>query len=307
VTRRRWVPLIALLVSCGQREAPTPAQAAQLAPGIAARVGTEEISVELVSSIARAQAVSPQVARDRAISDALFATLARERFARSGRIESAERGALARALLEELRAEAASQGPPSDGEVDELTRLRWLDLDRPPMARTRHVVIVVKSSDDKAKAKAVAERFAKQLSGIRDPAEFEKRAQSLPSDGLEAKVETLLPVADDGRVAVEGAAPGSPVQKYDSAFSRAANALSEVGDQSPVVESAFGFHIIMLLEKIPASRPSFEERRVLLTREVNQRRASQLQSKLLERLQKTVQVSVERGADSLVSEIQVSR
>jgi hypothetical protein len=306
---KRWAAAcgVWLLIGCGGQEAPPPVESAELGPGVAARVGREEVSVALVSEIARAQGVRPEAARERAISDALFAEAARERFAGTGRIETAERSALARALLEELRNKAREQGPPTDAEVEELTRLRWADLDRPELARTRHVVILVKDPSEREKALDVANRLAKVLSGTKDPAEFEKRASEFDAEGLDKRVETLLPVAVDGRVGMLGAPPGTPPQTFDPVFARAANALADPGDQSPVVESKFGFHIIMLLDKVPANHPTLEERRVVLKDEIFQRRAGAMQNALMDELQAGSKVAVDRAADSLVVEVEISQ
>jgi len=64
-----------------------------------------------VTRIARAQGISLTQARDRAVSDALFATAARAKLEGTSVVPVAERGALARALLEGLKADAISRGP----------------------------------------------------------------------------------------------------------------------------------------------------------------------------------------------------
>src|SRR4029453_9822539 len=132
-------------------------------------------------------------ARERAVSDALFAAFAKQHYAGTGRIESIERSALGRSILEELGRRARSQGAPSDEEVAELTAERWFDFDRPVSVRTTHAVVRLANPADKQKARAVAERIAEAVHGVKDPAEFKKRALGVPRDGLEVVAESLQP------------------------------------------------------------------------------------------------------------------
>jgi hypothetical protein len=126
--------LLLLVLGCGARGA-APSQAS-LAPGVAARVGSEEVRLATVGRIARAQSVSPAEARRRAISDALLAASVRADPAQAERVSSAERSVLARAVLEGLRDDAARLGPASDAEVATVLAQRWPELDRPPSFAT---------------------------------------------------------------------------------------------------------------------------------------------------------------------------
>lgn len=279
----------------------------ELPPGVAARVGSDEVEVELVRAIAAAQSVSLTEARGLAISDALFAEHARQRLRGTGLVESAERAGLSRALLEQIRDEAKQKGPPTDAEVEAITRDRWFDLDRPSLARTVHVVVRVVRDDQREHAERVARRIAEALSGIRDATEFETRAKALDADGLDKQVEALPPVAADGRVATPGAPAGTPPTRFDEAFARAANAIPSVGDQSPVVETKFGFHVILLVEKIAPNVLSLEQRRKVVALEVEQRRASAISAELLEARTKVTPVGIERNAVGLLSELQVGQ
>src|SRR5262245_28126452 len=129
MARGVWVALGLYCVACtSSRDAGPPPESAALPPGVAARVGTEDGSVAMVQRISSAQNLSLPEARRRAVSDAVFAEHAKQKFAGAGLLESAERGALARAMLERLRREAESRGPPTDAEVDAITSERWLEL-----------------------------------------------------------------------------------------------------------------------------------------------------------------------------------
>ena len=296
-----------LLAACGQRDLPPRPQSETLPEGIVARVGDDEdVSATLVGAIARAQGKSPAAARDLAISDALWASYARQLFQGTGRIQSAERAALARFMLEQLRTEVVKLGPPSDQEIEELTRLRWQEVARPPLARTIHAVVLVKSPDQEDKARRVADRLSEALRGATDPADFEKRAKDFDAEGLDIKVEQLLPVAPDGRLADPRDSSGEP-QMLEQAFARAAHAIGSVGEQSPVVRSSYGFHVILLLERLGERMLSLEERRNVLASEIYDRRAKAAHQRLLEQVNKTLPVTIERGAEELLQQVRIER
>ena len=290
--------------ACGQGNAPSRAEA--LPEGIAARVGNDDIPTSLVLAIAAAQKVEPRVARDHAISDALWAGHAREKLSGSGHPESAVRSASAREVLEELRNEAIAQGPPTDAEVDELTLIRWQEVARPELARTIHAVVRAKTPDQVEKAKRVAERMAARLRGIGDPVEFERQAKAVDAEGLEVKVEQLLPVAYDGRLA-DPRQTGAETHNLELAFARAANAIANVGEQSPVVQSSYGFHVILLLERVGERMLTLEQRRGVLEREVIDRRAQAAHQRLLERVNKSTPVVIDRAAADLLQRVQIGQ
>ncbi|MCE7889612.1 MAG: peptidylprolyl isomerase, partial [Sorangiineae bacterium PRO1] len=70
---RRLVLFGAIALACtAERDATRRAEVATLPDGVAARVGDDDISAELVARVAAAQSVSPAEARERLVSDALF-------------------------------------------------------------------------------------------------------------------------------------------------------------------------------------------------------------------------------------------
>lgn len=307
MTRGLVVALTIAFAACSSaRDASPPGESAPLPEGVAARVGNEDVSVELVRRIAGAQGVSLPEARRRAISDALFAAHAKQAMAGSGSIETAERSALARAMLERLKREAENRGPPSDAEVEAITNERWLDLARPPLVRTTHAVVQFSSPADAPKAKRAAEAIASAVAGIKDSTEFDKRARAVPSEGLKVDVEHLLPVAPDGRSGDPKAPRGMPAPPpLEKAYATAAHAIPEVGAQSPIIQTSYGYHVILLEERLPEIAYSFEERRALVTPEVMSRRATDLENALLEPNKPAVRY--DRAIVELLSRVQVSR
>lgn len=313
----RAVALLAsAVVLCGACAAPPAHESAQapaashvsLAAGVVAQVGSDAVLASTVAGIARAEDVTLEAARDRAVRDALLAAGARERFAGTGRVASAERGALARALLQQLKRDAQAEGPPTDAEVAHFTQEHWFDLDRPPMARTVHAVVVPASPGQDAPALALARRIADAVHGASDPAEFMKRARAVPAGTLKVVVQALDPCTADGRVEPDRPLPpGTPPPQFDDAFAKAANAIDKVGDQSSVVKSSSGYHVILLTEKLPEQRVPLDERRRRLSSEIMNNRARLALEKLVSRLTSSVPVEVVRSASDLTSRIRLAQ
>jgi hypothetical protein len=307
--RAAWARLgaAALVASgCGEKHAPAVHQG-PLSPGVAARVGSEEIPLATVARIASAQRSSPREARDLAIVDALFAEGARAS-SPSGKLATAERGVLARALLEDFRGQGQSAGAPTDAEVAAVTKERWIDLDRPAAVRVTHVVVLTKKPADKEPARAIAERVAAALKGATKSEDFEKRVEGLATPELEVKVERLSPVTTDGRT-FEFAGAGRPALEtggLDLGFTRASHALQKPGDLSPIVETSFGFHVIFLEERFAPVQPSLEERRRLLTPEIQSRRAERALAETKQRLKQGTAVEVARDVETLTALVPVA-
>ncbi len=295
-----------LLSACSARHSPPPPAHGKLADGVVATVGHDSVSVQTVERIARAEHIALPLARKHAISDALFAAGARERFAGTGRVKSAENAGLARALLEQLKSQAQAEGPVTDAEVARLTQLHWYDLDRPASVRTTHAVVLVNKPADDAPAKALAQRILEAVDGVHDPAAFKKRAEAVPTGGLQVRVETLPPVAADGRVIPEQPPlPGAELQHFDKQFAEAANAITKVGEHSPVVRSKFGYHVILLDKRLPAKHVSLDQRRKELAAEAIAARAGKAEKALLKRLRASTPTQVVRSFGDLTSRVRV--
>jgi hypothetical protein len=295
-----------LLIGC-EREAPAPLRVeGKLPPGIVAEVAREVIAVSTVARIARAQGVSTRAARDSAVSDALFAAAARE-MAEPTELAVAERSALARGLLEQIRAQAEAAGPPSDAENEAVMRERWPELDRPITVRTTHALVRVPEGGDEQKAKALAEKLATAVRGATSPKELVERAKAFPGAPFEIIAESLEPVTIDGRAFDPYKGPhGTVTGSYVEDYARAAHAISAPGEQSPVTKTRFGFHVIRLDERLPEQRVPPEVRRPTVTSEVFRRRAKRHTEELVERLKGGGAVETERAAEELTSRVRVA-
>jgi len=270
-----------------------------LPPGIAASVAGELVEARTVARIASARGLERSLARELAIRDALFAVAVRAMPERADAVAVAERTNLARLLVEGIEKDAENLGPATDAELGELTAERWTEFDRPPSARTTHAVVLVKKPEDDAPARALAEQLATALRGITASAEFIERAKAFPAAPLELRAERLSPVTSDGRMWEPSARPGTKFPTLDLDFARGALALALPGDQSPVVKSAFGYHVILLDERIEERRTSLDERRTLLHGDLVSRRAKKILDDTVARVRQRTPVEVTRAADSL--------
>jgi hypothetical protein len=73
------------------------------------------------------------------------------------------------------------------------------------------------------------------------------------------------------------------------------------------VKTAFGYHVILLVERFPEHRVSLEERRSLLAPEVRTRRAQTELKSLVSELRSRATIEVSRSADDLTSRVPVTR
>jgi hypothetical protein len=312
VTRDSSLPapsvLTLLLLACACSERATPrGVTAPLPSGMAALVGSDPISIATVQRIASAQGVSLTEARERAISDALFAAAVRAEASSAPNVAAAERSVLARALLEHLRSEARASGRPRPEETQAVLAQRWPELARPVSVRTAHAVILVKTPADDARARALANELAAELKGAKDGNELVQRANAFPRLGLELQAEHLPPLTPDGRIWDPSEHPPKPIAaSLDPDFTRAAHTLRERGAQTGVVKSAFGYHVIQLEQLIPALELPADELAERIADDVFSRRAKRELEVLSSRLHAETPIDTERAADALTALVPVT-
>lgn len=300
---------VALLASltggCGGGDSQSP-RVSSLPRGALARAGSELVSGSTVSRISAAQGVAPRAALALGLSDALFAQAARAELPVSA-TKSVERAANARALLEQMQRETSGKGPPTPSELSKILQERWVDFNRPDAVRTSHAVVLNQDATRDAAARGVANKLAAALAQVPSESELIRIASAFPGDGFEIRAESLPFVTADGRI-LERRDAGFVAGRaaFDADFARAASALTEPGQLSGVVKSAFGYHVIRLEERAPGVVVPEAELPSVLGDEVVQRRAKRARSELLERLRASTSIQIERAADELTAHVEVS-
>jgi len=275
----------------------------QLKPGIVVQVAQHEFEASFVLSVASRHGIPVASASQWVVSEALFAQAAEDRFQGNGGFDVSRRSAHARALLEELKATAKRKGPPTDVELEKLRSELWMDFDRPVCVRTAHAVVLTKTPADEGAAKASAERIATATRGVTEPEKFWELANAVDTGSLEKRIEGLPHMTEDGRAVFLD--PTDPrrqrPQGFDAGFAKAANAIEAVGQQSGVVKSPYGYHVILLIERVAPQHYELVSLRSRLAPQVYDRRSQRLLTELLARLERETPVERARNIDELTA------
>jgi peptidyl-prolyl cis-trans isomerase C len=317
---------IALLAACAA-EAPPP-ERVQLEGEVVARVGDEVITRDAVAAIARAQNVDAERALELATFDALTAAEARARKL-DVRHDRSANAALARLVIDALADESRAEGPPTEEEIAALTERHWVEVARPEGVVVAHAVVMVPpgaSPDVDASALGLAKRVREALAPASelaketpapdnepkrgkkppgDPAasELVRLAQSVAAGDLQVIAEHLWPIGSDAlTLRVEAR------EQYDPLFVAGAFALKDRGDLSQPVRSSFGYHVILLLDRIPAATLTFEQRQKRFEPEVTAVRTRRKLDELLTRLRTEVPVNQDDpNVGGLLEQVQLEK
>ena len=145
----------------------------------------------------------------------------------------------------------AGQKAPTNAQLDAHARTTYNanpnQFSQSEQLRARHILVAVKAGRDDAQAKARAEELLAQLRQGRPFDELAREASDDKGSGQRG-----------GDLGTFG--KGSMVPEFEAA----AFALTKPGQLSEPVKSQFGYHVIELLERIPARRQTFEDVRAEL-------------------------------------------
>jgi hypothetical protein len=279
---------------CDPRAQEQPDQPSALKADEAARVGSAVIELSVVRLVL-ARSLVGRDALDGLVHDTLLSE--RLRALEPGLAEYLRRVTLARRLSETFMREAREEGPPTDEEVVTTTLRHWWEIDRPAAARVTHAIVMCEDCADVAGARALAERVAAATAGKTDKEEFKKAVATVDPGAFKVEAQDLSPVAVDGRKVILDARPDQNGEfgRYQVVFAEAANKLTEVGQQSGIIRSRSGFHIILLTELQPEHRLPFEARRELLADEIVSARANRKQQAAILPLRQAFPLEVSRS------------
>ena len=269
----------------------------------AARVDGAPIPLSLVAKVAAEQHIAPSEALRRLVDDAISASGARARG-----LDHAEpalwqlTAARGRWIADQMMAEARAGGPPTKEEIEELTKLHRLEVDRPPGFRVVHALSFrPKNVADYPRAKELAEKLRQAVLPATDEADFLARAKAVPHDpDLQTRAESLPSFAADGS-SLEG---GGGMKEE---FARGAATLTKAGETSGIVESSYGWHVIRLLEAVPERKMPYDARVAAFSEEAYLTRANTATRTRLAATAAGLQIEVSPSAESLMESLAVRR
>lgn len=270
----------ATIVSCGgDRRAGSSA----LREGDVARVGRLGIPGALVGAVEEARAVGRRDALNALIEDALLASAAHdEGLDRVSAARWAESAALSRRVLEQIREEARGQGPPRDEELAALTVV--------------HAVVIRSTILSDAEAVGLASALRDAAAGSNGASDFERRVATVPHPNARVVVERLPPFSADGVMAAGGS--------LDPTFVAAAFVLHAPNEMSPVVETSFGWHVIMLIERHVPEGDALKQRRADLAVAVTTLRERMGKRRIVGAQEEHERVEIEGPAAALMATVQ---
>ena len=251
--------------------------------------------------------MAPKIALDRAITDALFASAAEREHIDEPPPSARPSAPASRAPrsnssttkpVEASRPTPRSPRPPSVTSSSSIAR-------RPFASSTRSSNFPKKPTPPPPRARARSPNaFSAQVAHAKDEPDFRARAEALTDrGGLDIVVETLKPVAADGRV-VDVDHPSPDIDTYVLPFARAASRLTEPGQKSGVVTTR-----IRLSRRDAARahaghvRPPRRAQGATPRTKSSPTRAGRLKAELLERLAAATPATIERSADTLLATV----
>jgi peptidyl-prolyl cis-trans isomerase C len=215
------------------------------------------ITSDDVQAVARAEGIGdPRAALDRAITLRVLANEAKRRgLDRDPLVADTERRAMVQAVLS-LEVEATVPAEPLPAaDLAAGMRIRGFELSHGELWHVHHVLVQAPRGAPPAAREALRARAE----------EIRRRLDALPPDARVAQLQVVMrAVCGRSGCRFENLPPFDHEGRYPQgdmlpAFAQAAASLTNPGDLAPVVETEFGAHVIVLVERLPAEeRPASE-------------------------------------------------
>jgi hypothetical protein len=274
----------------------------------AALVGLHPITVETLATVQQQSELNADDALKAVIDLRVLGRWAANGGLEQGRRSTVERSLLSRYLLERIQEQVQQPATASDAEIHEVTQSHWVTLDRPEAWRVTHCVVTMDGTTE-AIAQQLAQRIVVALKGVTKAADFIEKVRAIPTAGLKVVVEALPPVTADGR-SFEVDSSGNPAVeagRFDSDFAQAASRLKEPGTQSGIVRTRFGFHVLLLEERIRGYTMPLDERRKRLWPDVLRQRAQGVTTRLLDERRRAIRLQSDRSALEWTGRVKVNQ
>lgn len=279
-------------------------------------VNGEAITAEELLALARAEGVEdPHAALERAIAERLLAREATRRGRETGvRLEDITRRGAIQALLTTTIEHEVGAKKLSEDDLATGMRLRGFELSHGELRVTAHGLAQATrrdSPEQRARAREAAEELRRRALALVRPQELEPAGGRVTAaerekfrvDFSHLAEETLAPVHHKIEV-LPGIDRGGRFAQGEmvSAYAQAATQLDTPGEVSPVVETEFGFHVIVLLERLPPAALSEEAARMAVREELLWRLRRRALDKFLGELRIRYRATVRESALRAVEE-----
>jgi hypothetical protein len=265
-----------------------------------ARIGNETITEDEVRAVARIEGIhDPRAALDRAIELRLLANEAvRRGLDRDPLVtDTARRAAMQALLTHTIEAENRLDNLPAD-DLRTGMRLRGFNLAHGELWRTMHALVMVPADAtpaQRAELRARAEALRTAIVALPAPRldAFRSTATTLLR-GVRSRIEDLPGIDREGQFA-----QGSMV----APFAAAATQLQNPGDVAPVVQTEFGYHVIMLVAREPPLDRPADEVRAIVSQELLWRVQHRALDSMLERLRAQYHADIRDDALHMVDTV----